>query len=442
MRDGDIVAAAVSGNPAALVAAYDQYGPGLYAYCRSLVSNPVNAADAVQDTFAVAAARVGGLRDPGRLRPWLYAVARNECRRQLAGPHLSRSVADDDATMISRRIEDSPTQLDQLEQRELVSSALAGLDQGDREIIELTLRDELYGADLADAVGVPRNQAQALAARARTRFEAGLAMVMAARPGQDPCAELAALLGDSGQELSGRVRKQARRHLATCPFCAERQRQSVNAFAMLNAGPVPELPGGLRYQVLSLLKDTSPEAAAYCASVARRAEPFRSSGFPVPLDPLRTVRSPATFMPAAGVAVALLALFGGSAVLISHTLHRSSAPASSTAVAPAASAHPAPAVHTPAPGSSRHRGKRAGQAGRTGTAGAGVSGTSGTAQGQPTTGGHSATPRASKSRHSAAPTTTPSSSSPTTQPASPTPTVTTTPSSGLVGSIIGVLASL
>ena len=440
MRDGDIVAAVVSGHPAALIAAYDQYGPGLYAYCRSLVSNPVDAAGAVQDAFVVAAAKLPGLRDPGRLRPWLYAVARNECRRQLAGPHLSRSVADDDATMISRRIEDSPTELEQLEQRGLVSSALAGLDRGDREIIELTLRDELYGADLADAVGVPRNQAQALAARARTRFEAALAMAMAARPGQDTCAELAALLSNSGPELSGPVRKQARRHLATCPVCAERQ--SVNAVAMLNALPDPVLPGGLRYQVLSLLKDTSPEAAAYCATVASRAEPFRNSGFPVPLDPLRTVRLPATFMPAAGVAVALLALFGGSAVLISNTLHRSSAPTSSTAVAPAASAHPAPAVHTPAPGTSRHHGKRAGRAGRTGAVSPAGRGTSGTATGQPATAGHSATPRASKSRHTVKPTTTPSSSSPTTQSAAPTPTGTGAPSGGLVGSIIGVLASL
>lgn len=84
MRDGEIVAAVVSGDPGALIAAYDQYGPGLYTYCRSLVSNPVDAADAVQDTFVVAATRLGGLRDPGRLRPWLYAVARNEGRRQLA----------------------------------------------------------------------------------------------------------------------------------------------------------------------------------------------------------------------------------------------------------------------------------------------------------------------------------------------------------------------
>jgi DNA-directed RNA polymerase specialized sigma24 family protein len=80
MRDGEIVAATLAGDPAALIDAYDQYAPGLYAYCRSQLSRPADAADAVQDTFVVAAAKLGGLRDPGRLRPWLFAVARNECR--------------------------------------------------------------------------------------------------------------------------------------------------------------------------------------------------------------------------------------------------------------------------------------------------------------------------------------------------------------------------
>ena len=56
-----------------------------------MLSRPADASDAVQDTFVVAAAKLGRLRDPGRLRPWLFAVARNECRRQLDGPHVSRS---------------------------------------------------------------------------------------------------------------------------------------------------------------------------------------------------------------------------------------------------------------------------------------------------------------------------------------------------------------
>ncbi len=71
MRDGEIVAATLAGDPAALLDAYDQYAPGRYGYCRSLLSRPADAADAVQDTFVVAAAKLGGLRDPGRLRPRL-----------------------------------------------------------------------------------------------------------------------------------------------------------------------------------------------------------------------------------------------------------------------------------------------------------------------------------------------------------------------------------
>src|SRR5580693_10209823 len=83
MRDREIVDAIVAGDPAGLAAAYDSYAAVLYSYCRSLLAEPADAGDAVQDTFVIAAAKLSGLRDPSRLRPWLYAVARNECHRRL-----------------------------------------------------------------------------------------------------------------------------------------------------------------------------------------------------------------------------------------------------------------------------------------------------------------------------------------------------------------------
>ena len=83
MRDRDIVAAIIAGDPAGLSAAFDQLRGGLFGYCQLLLTEPADAADAVQDTFVIAAAKAGALRDPDRLRPWLYAVARNECRRRL-----------------------------------------------------------------------------------------------------------------------------------------------------------------------------------------------------------------------------------------------------------------------------------------------------------------------------------------------------------------------
>src|SRR5690348_12375981 len=83
MRDSEVVAAIVAGDPHGLAEAYDRYAGSLYAYCRSLLREPADAADAVQDTFVIAASRLAGLRDQSRLRPWLYAVARNECRRRM-----------------------------------------------------------------------------------------------------------------------------------------------------------------------------------------------------------------------------------------------------------------------------------------------------------------------------------------------------------------------
>src|ERR1700734_1902055 len=81
LRDSEVVASIVAGDPLGLAAAYDRYADPLYTYCRTLLGDPADAADAVQDTFVIAASRLGGLADPSRLRAWLYAVARHEAVR-------------------------------------------------------------------------------------------------------------------------------------------------------------------------------------------------------------------------------------------------------------------------------------------------------------------------------------------------------------------------
>jgi RNA polymerase sigma factor (sigma-70 family) len=451
MRDGEIVGATLAGDPAALIDAYDQYAPGLYAYCRSMLSRPADAADAVQDTFVVAAAKLGGLRDPGRLRPWLFAVARNECRHQLDGPRVSRSADDDDMTMISERIRltDSGQPSDEPGQQELVSSALATLSREDQEIVELTVRHELSGADLADVLGVPPDQAQLLASRARARLDSALSTVLTARPRLGACPELASLLTDSAAELTGAERKLVRRHLCTCPICTDHERPEVNAAALLGAQPAPVPPSGLRFQVLSLLRDTSPGAVAYRAEVAERAEPFTRSGFPAAVAPASAARSPVSFVPAAGLLIALFAVFGGGAVLVSNTLHHAADRGPAT-VTPAASAHAAPTV--PTLGTGHRHGKKGAQHGtRSPGSTAYPSGKSAGKSGSKTS--HQASPTPTRAKHSSQPSsqpaTTPASTPSTTPPASPTPTGTSTgsgvaggSSSSLVGSIIGLLSAV
>ena len=256
MRDGDLVAAVVAGDPAALAAAYDQFAPGLYGYCRSLLSEPAAAAGAVRDTFVVAEVKLPLLRDPSRLRPWLYAVARNECRRRLHGDGASVPLTHDEFGA-GEATADLGLALEHAQQREMVSSALAGLDPSDREIVELSLRHEFYGADLADALGVPRNQAHALTTRARTRFETALGALMVARSSVGSCQQLSWILGDWDGDLTAALRKQVRRHITSCDICGEHRRRQVNPLALLSVLPEPVLPESLQHEALSLLADTS-----------------------------------------------------------------------------------------------------------------------------------------------------------------------------------------
>jgi DNA-directed RNA polymerase specialized sigma24 family protein len=95
MQDRALVAAIVAGDPARLAETYDRYAAPLYTYCRFMLPGPDpmgHAASAVQDTFIVATAKLGGLRDPDKLRSWLHAVARNECLRQLGADSGAGSV--------------------------------------------------------------------------------------------------------------------------------------------------------------------------------------------------------------------------------------------------------------------------------------------------------------------------------------------------------------
>ena len=83
VHDRDIVAAIMEGDGTGVAAAFGRYAQPLYAYCRSQLTEPADAADAVRDTFVIASAEISRLNQPDRLRAWLFALARNECQWRL-----------------------------------------------------------------------------------------------------------------------------------------------------------------------------------------------------------------------------------------------------------------------------------------------------------------------------------------------------------------------
>src|SRR5437764_307485 len=125
MRDREVVAAIVAGDPRGLAEAYDRYATPLYSFCRSMLREPADAADAVQDTFVIAAPRISGLRQPDRLRSWLYAVARNECYRRLRAGSQHASI--EEASDVTDEAADVAADVERADLRALVRDALGGV---------------------------------------------------------------------------------------------------------------------------------------------------------------------------------------------------------------------------------------------------------------------------------------------------------------------------
>ena len=289
MQDREVVAAIVAGDPDGIAEAYDRYAMPLYSYCRSLLREPADAADAVQDTFLIATAKLGGLRDPGKLRSWLYAVARNECHRRLrsgettstldevadlpaaAGGHASTAESAGVASAVERA-----------ELRQLVRDAIDGLNPGERDVIELSLMQGLDGGELADALGVSRNHAHALQSRARRQLERSLGALVVARTGRDACTVLDALLAGWDGQLTVLMRKRISRHIEQCEICGELKRRELSPALFAGALPLVALVPGFRAHVLKMCTDHTPAGLAHRASVAARAGQFGPAGFPRP----------------------------------------------------------------------------------------------------------------------------------------------------------------
>ena len=78
-----IVAAAAAGDPAALARIVGAHHDDMARICYVICGDQDTAQDAVQAAWPIAWRRLGSLRDPERLRPWLMAVAANEARQIL-----------------------------------------------------------------------------------------------------------------------------------------------------------------------------------------------------------------------------------------------------------------------------------------------------------------------------------------------------------------------
>jgi RNA polymerase sigma factor (sigma-70 family) len=263
--DAALVQAYLAGDRDALGALYDRFSPGLFDTARAMLRDSDAAGDVVQDVFCVAATRLAQLRDPDRVKPWLYAVARHEIyrrtkRRSREGSSLDAYVeARGDDPMASPDPFAEAAGVVSADLASFVRDAAAGLDESDQLLLELSARQGLVGADLAAAMGISAGQAHSMLFRMRERLERAVGAVVVARAGRRRCPELATVLTNWDGSFDVLWRKRIARHIDACDTCQE-TRKGAAVLSLAGAAPAFAAPLALRDRTLH-----AAEAAARAA---------------------------------------------------------------------------------------------------------------------------------------------------------------------------------
>ncbi|NDL59163.1 sigma-70 family RNA polymerase sigma factor [Phytoactinopolyspora mesophila] len=247
--DADLVVRARAGDRDAFAAIYDRFADRIHDFCWSMLRNRDDAADATQDTFLRAVERLGQLKEPGKLRSWLYSIARNEALARLRS--RQRQVPDESMPDVPDPARGPETRAGENELRQLVWDAAAGLGERDRVLLDLHVRQGLEGAELADAAGVSTSHVYVLLGRLRDQVERSLGALLVARLGRAECTVLDSVLVDWDGRYSALIRKRVARHVDGCDICGERRRTAASPMALLSTVPIMLAPAEVRDVVLA-----------------------------------------------------------------------------------------------------------------------------------------------------------------------------------------------
>jgi RNA polymerase sigma factor (sigma-70 family) len=284
--DAELVRAATAGDRGAFAAIYDRYADRLHDFCWGLLRDRDEAADATQDAFLVAAERLGQLRDPERLRPWLYAVARSQALRRIRA--RSREAPEEEMTDLPDPTTGPEHAAEQSDLRQLVWGAAAGLSNRDRALLDLHLRHGLEGTELAQAMGIEPGHAYVLLSRLRDQVERSLGAFLVARLGRADCPELLTMLSSWDGRFSPLVRKRVARHVDGCAVCGPARRRLASPLALLAAVPPMPAPAYLRGRVLGRVQLTgAPESEPPSGQGPEAGSPATgAAGGPHPAPPV------------------------------------------------------------------------------------------------------------------------------------------------------------
>ncbi len=163
--DGKLVASIASGHQDSLASIYGKYSSLVYSTALRILEDSAAAEEVLQDTFFQLWLSAGKF-DPARgsLTGWLLVITRNRALSRLRMKKNERFCPDEEAVLLA---DFGPSTLEMEIARELISSALSGLPEPQREAITLAYFEGLTCTEIARSTNAPLGTA-------KTRLRTGL----------------------------------------------------------------------------------------------------------------------------------------------------------------------------------------------------------------------------------------------------------------------------
>jgi RNA polymerase sigma factor (sigma-70 family) len=202
-----LVRRAARGDSDAFAAIFRRYQQDLYRYCVTILGDPQDAQDALQNTMVKALAALPGERRQIELKPWLYRVAHNESVELRRRGRPSEPLGED-APALGASVEQRAAD------RRRLRDLLADIGElPERQRGALVMR-ELAGLDFEE-IGAALDTSPAAARQVLYEARRGLQQMSEGR--EMRCDSVTAILS----ERDGRVarRRDVRAHLRDCPEC-------------------------------------------------------------------------------------------------------------------------------------------------------------------------------------------------------------------------------
>lgn len=230
-----------AGDEQAFDQLYQRYVPRLYDFGVRLLRDPGAAEDLVQSTFIRAYEHRDALRDAAKVKSWLFTIAHNLAMDQVEGRRPTEPV--EDRWDLAAPEPGPEAEAEAREAGELVWAAAAGLEPRQYAVLDMSVRQQLTTAEIAEVLGLPRVHAAVLVNRAREALGNAVRFLMVARR-RDHCERLAELVPAGLRALSAEQRSTVDYHMRHCEVCqvmARRLTTPAELFGELAPVPTPTM---------------------------------------------------------------------------------------------------------------------------------------------------------------------------------------------------------